>query len=103
MANSFGSNPIVLDDFTAAIDIGDTLFGNSKALFIIEHIEWQEPTAADDTATITNEAGQIIFNETCPIAKASVLKDFCGQAIKGIKIGAGAVETGSISILLTNR
>ena len=64
MANSVNGNPIVLDTFTSAIDIGNSLFGDSNTTFYIEYIEWEEPVSIADTATITNARGDAIFNET---------------------------------------
>jgi hypothetical protein len=101
MGNSYSSNPIVLDTFSTAIDLGDILFGNSNAQLFIEHIEWQNPGAVNDTAVITDADGVDIFRETCTTAKQSILKKFGATAVKGLKIGAGGVASGKISILLS--
>lgn len=101
MANNYSSNPIVLDTFSSAIDLGNTLFGNSNATLFIEHIEWQNPNAVNDTAVITDAAGVDIFNETCTTAKQSILKKFGGNAIRGLKIAANGVSSGKISILMS--
>ncbi len=100
MANSFGTNPIVLDTFTSAIDIGDTLFGDSGMRFYVKSIEWQTPTTADHTAVIKNNSGIDIFNETCVTAKQSLIKYFFGEAVEGMKIEASGVGSGKINILL---
>jgi hypothetical protein len=100
MSNSYTGNPIVLDTFTSAIDLGDTLFGNSNAQLFIEHIEWQVPTTVGHTAVVTDADGVDIFRETCTTANQSVLKKFGAIAVKGLKIGAGGVASGKISILL---
>jgi len=100
MANSIYGNPIVLDTFTSAIDLGDALYGNSNATFYIEYIEWEEPITPGDTATITNAKGDAIFNETATTANQSIIKYFRGTPIRGIKIASGGVSSGKISILL---
>jgi len=103
MANSYSSNPIVLDTFTSAIDIGSTLFNDTNATFFIEHIEWQNPAAVNDTAVISDAGGVDVFSETCTVAKQSVLKKFRGTAVRGLKIGASGVQSGKISILLSTK
>ena len=100
MANSINGNPIVLDTFTSAIDIGNSLFGDSNTTFYIEYIEWEEPVSIADTATITNARGDAIFNETATTPNQSIIKYFRGTPIKGIKIASGGVSSGKISILL---
>jgi len=100
MANSLTTNPIVLDTFTSAIDIGDALYGDSKATFFLNSIEWQNPASANDTATITDASGNPIFSATCTVAKQSVIKYFFNQPVRGIKVTAGGVSSGKIVILL---
>jgi hypothetical protein len=100
MSNSLTSNPIVLDTFSSALDLGNSIFGNSNALFFIQHIEWQTPTNQDHTAIITNADGIDIFSETCVTPKQSILKEFGRTFIRGIKIGASGVGSGKIAILL---
>jgi len=100
MANSVNGNPIVLDTFTSAIDIGNSLFGDSNTTFYIEYIEWEEPVSLADTATITNARGDAIFNETATTPNQSIIKYFRGTPIRGIKIASGGVSSGKISILL---
>ena len=99
MSNSIYGNPIVLDTFTSAIDLGSTLYGNSNATFYVEWIEWEEPSTPG-TATITNARGDAIFNETATTANQSIIKYFHGVPIYGIKIGVSGVQSGKISILL---
>jgi hypothetical protein len=101
MANDYSGNPIVLDTFSSAIDLGNILFGNSNAMFFIEHIEWQNPNAVNDTAIIYDGSGtREIFSETCTTAKQSILKKFGDTAIAGLKINTSGVASGKISILL---
>lgn len=100
MANSLTSNPIVLDTFSSAIDVGNSLYGDSNFAFPIEHIEWQIPTTAAHTATVTDGSSVDVFNEVCTVANQSIFKQFQGAKIKGLKIGANGVQSGKISILL---
>ena len=100
MANSIYGNPIVLDTFTSAIDLGNTLYGNSNATFYVEWIEWEEPITPGDTATITNAKGDAIFNETATVASQSLIKYFHGTPVYGIKIDSSGVTSGKISIML---
>jgi len=100
MANSIYGNPIVLDTFTSAIDLGNTLYGNSNATFYVEWIEWEEPVTISDTATITNARGDAIFNETATSGSQSLIKYFHGTPVYGIKIDSSGVTSGKISIML---
>jgi len=100
MANSINGNPIVLDTFTSAIDIGNSLFGDSNTTFYVEWIEWEEPVTINDTATITNAKGDAIFNETATVTNQSIIKYFHGTPIYGIKIDSSGVTSGKISIML---
>jgi hypothetical protein len=99
MANAF-KNPIILDTFTSAIDVGNSIFGDSYARFKIQSIEWQEPTTAGHTAVVTDGGGNPIFDETCVVANQSVIKYFTGAWVSGIKTGTSGVGSGKIVILL---
>ena len=99
MANAF-KNPIILDTFTSAIDVGDTMFGDSNAKFKLNSIEWQEPTTVDHTAVVADGGGTTtLFDETCTTAKQSIIKYFHGQIVSGIKIAISGVGSGKIVIL----
>ena len=101
MANNYTGNPITLDTFSSAIDLGNILFGDSNTPFWIENIEWEEPNSVGDTATIYDGSGtRMIFNETCSVAKQSLLKKF-GGVVRGIYIASGGVSSGTISIFLS--
>ena len=98
MANAF-KNPIILDTFTAAIDVGLTMFGDSNAQFKLNSIEWQEPNAVNDLAVVTDGGGvTTLFDETCTTAKQSIVKYFYGAWTSGIKIAANGVSSGKIVI-----
>ena len=99
MANALGQNPIYLDDFDPAIDIGSSLFGDSNAPIYLKRISWYGPAANTDTATVTNGAGSTIFDELCDTAKEGVTQQFdCW--VRGIKIGVSGVTSGKLLILL---
>lgn len=98
MANNFSSNPIVLDTFTSAIDVGNTIWGNSKVPIKLQSIEWQTPTTVDHTAVITDGGGDALFSETCAVAKQSIMKYFDGAWMDGIKIAISGVSSGKIVI-----
>jgi hypothetical protein len=100
MANSLTTNPIVLDTFTSAIDIGDTLYGDSKTTFFLNSIEWQNPTSVGDTAIITDANSTIIFSATCTVARQSLIKYFFNQQVRGIKVASSGVSSGKIVISL---
>ncbi len=99
MANAF-KNPIILDTFTSAIDAGSTMFGESNIQFKLNSIEWQEPTTVDHTAVVTDGGGTTtLFDETCTVAKQSIIKYFYGQWVSGLKIAISGVGSGKIVIL----
>lgn len=100
MSNTFVGNPVILDTFSANIDLGMLMHGDSKFIYTIKNITWEIPNATLDTAVITNGFGIVVFNEVCTSAKRSIQKVFYDAKIQGIKIAAGAVESGQISILL---
>lgn len=99
MANSFG-NPVVLDTFGSAIDVGNSKFGNSNAMMKIDSIIWQTPTTQDHTALVTDADSVPIFAETCVTAKESITRYFTNMWVKGIKIGVSGVGSGKIIINL---
>ncbi len=99
MSNSYGSNPIVLDTFTSAIDVGSTMFNDSNAAFKIDSIEWENPVTVADTAIVTDGASNPIFSKTCAVAKESIIKYF-RTWFRGIKIGASGVSSGKIVITI---
>ncbi len=98
MANAFGSNPIYLDTFSSAIDVGNSIFGDSQAKFKLQSIEWQEPTTADHTAVVTDGDSNPIFDETCLLASQSLIKYYDGRWVSGLKIGVSGVGSGKILI-----
>lgn len=98
MANNFGSNPIVLDTFTSAIDVGNSIWGNSTTPIKLQSIEWQVPTTAGHTAAITDGGGDGLFAETCITNNQSIIKYFDGAWVDGIKIAASGVASGKIVI-----
>src|SRR3989304_2007338 len=87
MANSFHTNPIVLDTFTGAIDLRSALGLNSSkgSRIKISSIEWQIPTTIGHTCVITDAASGVdVFRKTCTVANQSVVKYFYGAPIQNI-------------------
>jgi hypothetical protein len=104
MSNSYSTNPIVLDTFSSALDLGVLLFNNTNAIFTIESIEWQIPTNVTHTAQVTDANGVDVFNEQCTVANQSILKKLGGTAVQGLKLPVATstlLASGKISILLS--
>ena len=103
MANTF-TNPIVLDTFTAAIDITPASLGNAYKPIKIDSIEFVRPAATTNTCTITDQNDINIFSERCIVATQSIIKYYGGMPVGGIKIavaGGNHMAAGSISIVLS--
>jgi hypothetical protein len=100
MANATDKNPIVLDTFTSAINLG-TLTGKSS--FAIEWIYWQQPTTVNHTCTVTDNDGLSLFDEICVVAKESKVLYFNGSIVNNIKIPESGVSSGKLLILLRHR
>lgn len=101
MSNVFTSNPIVLDTFSAIIDVASAIGLPSGHSFKLESIEWQTPTTLTHICVITDAAsGNDIFNETCTTANQSVIKYFRGTLIKNLYIAASGVSSGKVLITL---
>lgn len=101
MANSFSSNPIVLDSFGSAIDVASSLGLASGTPLKINWIEWQEPTTVAHTAVVTDADGAALLDETCTTANQSIIKYFHGAWISNIKIASSGVSSGKIVIMLS--
>ena len=102
MANQYGTNPVVLDTFSAAIDVGNSLYGLTAVPFFIESITWETPTDASHTAIVTDGGGHVIFNERCVVVNQSILRPLEGVHFQGLKVALGAVGSGKLSILLAS-
>lgn len=101
MANSYIGNPIILDTFTAAIDVASAMGFAVGTPLKINSIEWQTPTTAGHTAVITaGVGGPSVFSETCTTANQSIIKYFHGAWIKNLNIAISGIGSGSIVILL---
>lgn len=96
MANDFGSNPIYLDTFSAAIDIGDTMFGDTQAKFKLNSIEWVGSNQGE-TALIKDGDGNPIFKEAYGSGYKPIVY-FFGQIVSGITIAIAGVTGGQILI-----
>jgi len=76
MANSFTTNPIVLDDFSSVIDFADVFPGKRK--ISLQAIEWAGPTTVGHTFQVLagGANGVPIFDETCTVADDSIKSDY---------------------------
>ncbi len=84
--NKFTGNPIILDDFSAPIDVGMERWGQSEIWFSIQAIEWQIPMGTTHVAVITDADGRDIFRQKCTTTKSSIVEYWNGAKVKGIKI-----------------
>lgn len=102
MANSYFTNPIVLDTFTSAIDLRASSNYPAGQSFKVRSIQWQQPGDVGDGAKITDKVnGTPIFEETCSVAFQSIPKYFPGDTwVDNIYIAASGVESGKIVIYL---
>lgn len=99
MANSYVTNPIVLDTFTSAIDVASSA-GWGTAPIYVKSIEWQTPTSTAHTALITDAAsGGIIFSEQCTTVNQSIIK-YYNTWVRNLYIALGGVGSGAIVITL---
>lgn len=98
MANRLNTNPIHIDDFSAAIDLADYLAPEVH----LDSIEWARPTTATHTAVIFSggSSGVTIFDEYCVTAHQSIIKYFHGTPLKPPYIAATGVGSGKIIIVI---
>jgi hypothetical protein len=101
MANSYGTNPIVLDTFTGALNLCSLCGFATGTPFKVQTIEWSQPSTVNHTAIITDDNGVPIFSETCFVQYQNVEKSFGGEWINNIKVASGAIQSGKITILLS--
>jgi len=100
MANTYSTNPIVLDDFSVAIDLCSSCGWLGGSQFKVVSIEWQTPTSTAHTALITDAAsGNVVFSEQCTTANQSIIK-YYNTWLQNIYIAASGVGSGSIVITL---
>lgn len=97
MANSFGNSPIVLDTFSSAIDVGDSMFGDSHAAIFLDRIVWADPTSSDHTATVTDGGSRNVFVERAEEAYKPVERVY-NKIVRGLKVAASGVESGKLYI-----
>ena len=102
MANTF-SNPIVLDTFTAAIEIKPETTGRPYVPLRIKSIEWVIPTTTTSTCSVTDQNGISLFNEQCVTVNKSIIRYYDGIAVGSIKVAAAAashMSSGGLAIVL---
>jgi hypothetical protein len=101
MANSYSTNPVVLDTFTGAIDLCSACGFATGTPFKLNSIVWETPTNVGDTCLVTDKAsGNVIFSETASVAKQSIVNYYFGQAVANIYIAISGVSTGKLIINL---
>ena len=99
MSNSYFTNPIVLDTFTAAIDVSSSMGNATGTPTFVKSIEWQTPTNTAHTCTITDAVGgNTIFSEKCTTENQSIikyyntwLKNLCIALAAGAHMGSGKI------------
>ena len=101
MANSLQTNPIYIDDFSAAIDMADYLPDEIH----LDSIEWARPTNTAHYATIFSggSSGVTVFDEQCTTANQSIIKYFHGLPISPPYIPATAgslLASGKLIIIM---
>ena len=101
MANSYTGSTVILDTFTGAIDVQSSKGLPTGAQLYIKSIEWQTPTNANHTCTLTETAGgtDYVFKETCTVANQSVIK-YYNAWIPNICVAISGVESGRVIVHL---
>jgi len=103
MTNYFAGNPIVLDTFSAAIDVCKSCGFETGTPIKLSSIAWSAPTTVGDTCTITDSyGGHIVFQEKCSVANQGVTKYFLGAFARNLCITGtdGGVSSGKVIIEL---
>lgn len=89
MANKLITNPVYIDDFSAAIDM-DTYHAGAETF--LQSIEWSRPTDVTHRCLLfaggTAATGVTIMNEQCIVVNQSIIKYFDGSPIGHIYIPA---------------
>jgi hypothetical protein len=99
VANIFLGNKARIDDYSAAIDIGATMFGNSRSLFFISYVAAEAPRHNGITMKVTDQSGNVIFSEVST-SGTTLKKDLYGQTTRGIVVpisgnaGSNVIEIG---------
>ena len=100
MANSYSGNPIILDTFSAVIDVCSEMGFKTGTPLFVKSIEWRTPTSTSHTALITDAvSGNEIFGEQCTTANQSIIKYF-DSWIKNLYIAISGVGSNKIVIIL---
>jgi len=99
MANSTTTNPIILDTFTSAIDLGDSLFGDTNAPMKISEMVWEAPTTVAHEATVKDGGGNVVFYKKCAVAHNGGNPENVGW-VRGLTVDISGVGSGKIIIRL---
>jgi hypothetical protein len=99
MANTYKTNPIVLDTFSAAVDLNSQMGGVTGTPLKLNSIEWTGATT-NDTCLITDKAsGNTIFSETCYTTNVPIIKYYYGARVPNLYIAISG-STGKLIITL---
>lgn len=71
MANVYDSRTIVIDTFSGDLDLGDLCFGLTNTPFLMRHIIFSNPTAAD-VVVLKNARGEVVTELVADTTGASV-------------------------------
>lgn len=100
MANDYTGNPIVLDTYSAVIDVCSELGFATGTKLKVAQIEWQTPTSTAHTALISTYAsGRPVFSEQCTTANQSIIKYNLGW-VDNLYIAINGWGSGKILIWL---
>jgi hypothetical protein len=100
MANSYVTNPIYLDDFSAIIDLCVKMNFATGTPFRVRSIEWANPTAAGDLALITDKvSGTPVFKEYAFVAHQPVI-NYYDVPLANLYIAISGIASGYLLITL---
>lgn len=99
MANIYKGSMAILDTFSPAVSLKTSMTAHAGRGFRVISIEWQEPTAAGNTAIVTDGTDPI-FDETCITANQSIVKYYYGMEFPDIAIANNGVTAGSGKIVI---
>lgn len=102
MSNDYSKNPIVLDTFTASVDIANLAFGLPHAPVFIKHVTFVAPTAAD-SVILKDKQGNIVVSIKALSTNLDVNLDFgqsfCSDGLTMVSTDC-TVTTGKVLIYI---
>lgn len=101
MANNYTTNPIVLDTFTANVDIAKGTYGNTAAPMFVENIVYDGLTATNHVM-FKDKDGNPIQAHTCQYSGRTDHERPLGQPWQGLQMFSAdqTVTTGKVYIYL---